>query len=493
VKEILQSKYSPLFIAGLALVIICSWFSIGFYQADEHFQILEFCNYKMGHSPATDLCWEYQQKARASLLPGIAYLVGEVMNWCNLYNPFTLAFLLRLFTAIAGWFITSKMCLLLLPKLKNPVSERLLILMSFFLWFMPYLAVRFTPENVSGIILLYALYLILSIDEKTTAIYARYMAAGLFFGIAFFIRFQVAFAIGGFVAWSILINKTNWKYIMLLAISILMAIGINILIDHWFYRAWTFTPFNYYYANIIQHKAASFGVNPWWYYFYAFFIAAAPPISVILLILFFVGTFKNLKDSLLWVIIPFIVPHFFIGHKELRFLFPVTFIFTYCSALGLDYFLAKRSYRLIFKYVYPISLIICIPLLIYRTLIPAQVPINYCKFLYTNTPAKGNTLFVLNSDYDMTIYGLFSGIYKPPALKIIKMDSLKQISNYLNTTGIKSALFINKESTTFHDTVAGYRTTMVYCFFPSWVLKFDVNNWEERSSIWKIYQFTKIE
>ena len=101
-KEILKSKYSRFLLAGLVLNILCAWFSAGFHHADEHFQILEFSNYKMGYTPEIYMPWEFKQKMRAAFLPGIGYVIGEAMtNWCRLYNPFILAFLLRLLTGVA--------------------------------------------------------------------------------------------------------------------------------------------------------------------------------------------------------------------------------------------------------------------------------------------------------------------------------------------------------------------------------------------------------
>jgi GPI mannosyltransferase 3 len=493
VKELIKSKYSPLFIAGLVLVVICAWFSTGFHQADEHFQILEFCNYKLGYSAASDLAWEFQQKVRASLLPGIAYFIAKAMKGCGLYDPFILAFLLRLFTAVISWFITCKFCLLLLPKFKTPKAERLFILMCFFLWFIPYITVRFTPENISGIVLLYGIYSILSINEKTTNTHVRYILAGLLFGISFFIRAQMCFAIVGFVAWLMFVNKIKWKNLLLMATAITAAIGTNILIDYWFYGAWTLTPFNYYYANIVKHIAADFGTNPWWFYFTDFIIKVVPPLSVLLLIMFFIGLYKNVRDPFVWIFIPFFILHCFIGHKEIRFLFPVTFIFLYITSLGFDYFIAKNYYPKIYKYVYVLSLIVSIPLLLYRTFTPANISVSYFKYLYYSVPSNNTTLFFLHDTRDYSMYGLRQSFYRDPKLKAIAVDSMSQIDRYLQANQPESVYLLNKSTLDSAEKIKGYTIEMVYCFFPSWIAKLDFNKWEERSQIWSIYRFTKIK
>jgi GPI mannosyltransferase 3 len=371
-KEIITSKYNRYLLAGLALTVLCAWFSKGFYYPDERYQVLEFCNFKMGN-PAAVLPWEFFMKVRAALLPVIAFVFATILNLVGLYNQITLAFVLRLFAGITAWFITCRFCLLLLSKFKTQGGKVVLIVMSLFLWFMPFLMVRFTVENVSGIVFLYGLYPILIINKQTANIFQRYLIAGLWFGITLFIRVQMVFAIAGFVAWLIFIRKTKWKNIVAIGISIVAAIGLNVLIDRWFYGSWVFTPYNYYYANVVKHVAADFGVRPFWFYFSEFITKGFPVISVLLLLLFIIGAFKNPKTPLLWIFIPFFLAHCLVEHKELRFLFPMTFIFIYIASQGFDYLLTIKTYQKFHKYVFIILILLCVPLLAYRTFIPAPI------------------------------------------------------------------------------------------------------------------------
>ncbi len=59
-----------------------------------------------------------------------------------------------------------------------------------------------------------------------------------------------------------------------MALSALVAIGLNILLDSKFYGEPTFTPFNNYFQNITLHKAEGYGSYPWWYYIVEFTIRA---------------------------------------------------------------------------------------------------------------------------------------------------------------------------------------------------------------------------
>jgi len=175
----------------------------------------------------------------------------------------------------------------------------------------------------------------------------------------------------------------------------------------------------------------------------------------------------------------------------LRFLFSVVILFIYISALGFDYFLTKTFYKKTHKYVYAISLIICIPLLLYRTFSPAYTYVGYFRYLYNNAPVKNTILFNLHKDFDGSMYNLKSGFYGNDNLNTIAIDSTPQIKNYLLANQPESVLFLSKEGANFNMNVNGYKTEMVYCSYPSWVLKYNINHWEERSQIWGIYKFTK--
>src|SRR5579872_3319625 len=103
-KEIIKSEYSRFFFVGLLFHLLCAWFSNGYNHPDEHFRVLEFCNYKLGLSPASALPWEFHNKMRPALLPYCIYAVAKLFQWMGMYNPFTVVFILRLLTGIAAWF-----------------------------------------------------------------------------------------------------------------------------------------------------------------------------------------------------------------------------------------------------------------------------------------------------------------------------------------------------------------------------------------------------
>ncbi len=502
-KQIIKSEYSKLFIAGLLINIVCAWFSNGFYHYDEHFQILEFCNYKLGLLPASEVPWELKYKVRSTILPYIVYAFTKALVWIGVNSPFTVIFLIRLLTGIAAWWVTSNICLLLIPKMKTQAGKKLLILMSMFLWFVPFLNVRFSAENIAGLSFLYGLYFILrSVDSpKKSAL--DFIWAGLFFGLSSFIRVQLIFAIGGLLVWVFFIKKTEWKYLLIITFSALVAVGINYLLDWMFYGTPVFTPFNYFYANIVLHRAEHFGTSPWWFYIEEYIIKLAPPLSVFLLIFFLIGIYNYYSNPMVLAIVPFILAHFFVSHKEWRFMFPVANLFIYVCALGLDHLVymypawfkrwtANKSNLKILKYIYAVSVLINIPFLIYRTLIPAEASVNYCKYLYYNAIGSPPVIFILRNTSDYTMTANNASFYKSPRIKIVSVQNLNDISDYLHTNKLESAYYIDKTKSGLTYQVPGYIRKNEYCIYPDWLLNWNINNWQNRTQLWFIYKFTRI-
>ena len=144
-------------------------------------------------------------------------------------------------------------------------------------------------------------------------------------GFSFLFRYQAGFMIVGFAAWLLFIEKEKLKYLITFSLVILSIIGAGVLVDIWFYGEFTFSAYNYFYENIMLNKAQDYGVDPWWSYITAFIERAIPPFSILFLGAFGILFYFKWKNPLTWVLVPFILIHFVLSHKELRFLFPMVY------------------------------------------------------------------------------------------------------------------------------------------------------------------------
>lgn len=188
--------------AGAVLCAIAAWCTIGYHNPDEHTQVWEFANYKLGNVPASDLSWEFPAQMRPGLQPFLAYCSVLGASAVGIANPFAQAFLMRLLCGAAAMFVYWKWCKWLERDLRNAASVRWMRIGLLFFWLMPYLNVRFTSENTSAICFFGGLLLLARGLENQKNKFGWDLAwAGLLLGLSFFFRYQIAFAGIGLGAW----------------------------------------------------------------------------------------------------------------------------------------------------------------------------------------------------------------------------------------------------------------------------------------------------
>lgn len=482
-----MNKYAVWYWSGLVVFIITAIFSSGYHNHDEHFQVLEFCNYKLGLSPASDLPWEFEAKIRPAIQPFIAYSLANVLSTLGIYNPFTLALLLRIFMAIFSWVVITRLLKLLLPGFSTERGKLLFVLCSMLLWFVPYISVRFSAESFSGVLFCFAAYNILLPNQQSGKRYGQLLVAGALLGFAWYARVQLGLALVGMAIWIMFVAKWQFRYYSVMLLSFMAAVGVCVCADYWLYHEWVFTPYRYFDVNILHSKAAEFGVSPWWGYFELFIMNGVPPISIVLLVLFFRGVWKKPLHLFTLCCLTFTIGHFLIGHKEMRFLFPMIIPFIYIVSIGIDSLLQLQKTKL-----YTIGLKVLvfmnIVLLIYRGLSPAQDMVNFYKYMYkqARTSATDSTILYSVGSSPYNVITLNVNFYKHPQLTIKVIDSISQIptsTQYANTYFFSPRL-LDAEVT------KRYGMTPVYSTLPAWLRNFNFNNWQERTKISTLYKLS---
>ncbi|MNK48939.1 Alg9-like mannosyltransferase family protein [compost metagenome] len=305
-------------ITYLAILIftLSAVFSTGYHHADEHYQIIEFAQFKMGVNAASDLAWEYAAQIRPAIQPTITYGLFKIFNGIGLADPYLKMMLLRILTGLLAVFCINKFVKSQL-KDNNIRGANIYLLLSFFLVFLPYINVRYASETYSGLIFLSVITVYFS-DHKN-----KFLFIGLLMGFCFLFRFQTAFLSAGFIAWLIIIERCRFKEILKLFYGAISVLILGILIDYWFYGSLVFTFLNYFQINILQDVASNYGVSSWDYYIIEIFKVATPPIALVIFVSFLILLVLKPKDYIVWISIPFLIVHFATPHKELRFIFPL--------------------------------------------------------------------------------------------------------------------------------------------------------------------------
>lgn len=292
--------------------------SSGYHQEDEHYQIVGFAEYKLGNT--NEISWEYKQRIRSAVQPMLCMGIFCLLRFLHITDPFILALFLRLLTCVLSIIIIAFFVNTCLPDLKEKYWIWFLGV-SYFLWFLPYINVRFSSESWSGLFFLLSVALVqYSWDQKKIF---KHILIGLVIGLAILFRFQALSLAFGLLSWCFFVGKIKGKPFLLVITSLLAVIFIGILIDSWFYQKLTFSLYNYVEINVLKDVASFFGRLPW--YYILLYIVKAPiyPIGVLILSSIVVLTYRNPKSIYVWCIIPFLFIHFLTPHKELRFLFPI--------------------------------------------------------------------------------------------------------------------------------------------------------------------------
>ena len=88
---------------ALLVHLAAIWFTLGFMQEDEHFQILEFAGLKLGWTQPQLLPWEFASRIRPALQP---IMVLATSRFFSLLNPYIIALIFRFFAGIFGWAVS---------------------------------------------------------------------------------------------------------------------------------------------------------------------------------------------------------------------------------------------------------------------------------------------------------------------------------------------------------------------------------------------------
>ncbi|MBC7425701.1 MAG: hypothetical protein H7321_04115 [Bacteroidia bacterium] len=310
---------NKIIIVGILLHIIAAIFSVGHYHPDEHFQILEFAGFKAGISPASDLAWEFHNAIRPALQPLAAFIFYEALGLFGKPDPFIWVMVLRFFSVTLSIAAAAMVYKTFIKGKMNEKAEIVFWAFTLLFWCMPYTNARFSSENISGSLFAMSIAAFPYTSKKTRSV----ILAGLLAGLSLVVRYQFAFMIAGFGLWIIIFGKFSLRQILIYSFSVIFVLLAGVIIDYWFYGKWVFTLWEYFSVNIIQNKAAEFGIEPWYYYFSDGINKFFLPFGILILYAFALLVTKKKKHVLTWILLPFLLGHIAVGHKELRFVFPL--------------------------------------------------------------------------------------------------------------------------------------------------------------------------
>lgn len=472
----------------LLLYSVGAWFSTGFHHFDEHFQIIEFAQYKMGLNVANDLTWEFHERMRPALQPALAYAGLQTMKAVDITDPFFQMFLFRWLTALLSLWAALLFFKKFSGRLATEQHKNWFWLLNLGLWMLVFSRLRFSSEAWSALGMLVGLVLVT--DEKR---HGRLLLGGLLLGLSFVFRFQAGIFVFGLGAWMLFIQKNSWKELGLAFSGISLAILLGVVADRWFYDEWVFTPWHYLDLNIIQDKVSNFGVSPWYQYFVDLLLYGIPPFSIVLLLFGLLYPIFFPKSPVAWAVIPFVLLHIAVGHKEARFLFPaVAFLPWMAVAVAAKLperfsgtkWLVKPIWARLFWGFNAVALAI----IVFK---PAEANMGLYKYLYHNY-AGSKTLILGLNDIPYEHENLQVRFFRDTlwTRQRLDIDSTINSADYKNTLvtvnhalpydSAKLVALVGEEA----------RISPLYRDMPAWMMLLEYKGWYRRSDKWHVYQYS---
>ena len=460
-------------ILGFAIHSLATWFNIGFYSQDEHFQILSPVEYLLGINNDFRIdIWEFSEeyKIRPWFQSYIFYYIIIFLKFININNPFIWVFVIKLlcsflaFISLIYFYITFKN-----KFFKDTKFNRFFIIL-FCLY--PFLHSRTSSENLGMTFFVFGFifleYLLNNKFKNNNLIFS--ILTGIFFGLAIITRYQLVIFVIGCYLWVILfsLNYKNIKLLFVVGFSIIFILFVGLVFDYYGYQQINITYYRYFYTNFLDGMLDFFGKEPWWYYFIEIIKTYIPPIGFLFLISFMVMIFRKFNHIIIFVSFFYLLIFTLIGHKELRFLFPLFFFtpFIICALLDLLKNINLIKYILIF-----FNLIY----LFFLSFIPATEQVKIYEYIYNN---KIENNIYYNDDNPYLIADLNPKLYTShlPAISKFNKDNIKDeyylilrdyniLNDILNTSSCKKIysvypVFINRNPNWQKHKINWY---IVYC------------------------------
>lgn len=469
-------------IIGFLLLLIAGYFSVGFNQSDEHFQILEFAGMKLGFSPPADLAWEYHYQMRSALQPALAYAVHRALAALGEESPFATALVLRWLSALLSFAAMLAVYRLYRDRLADPRLRYAYLLLCFGLWFHVFNGVRFSAENWSGrlFVLGFVLALLPQYRHRTGAL----LGAGLLLGLSFGVRPQAGLLVLGFGLWLLLVERASWRRLLALATGGVAALALGAVLDRWLYGNWTITAWNYFDLNLLQNKVAEFGLAPWHFYLSAVIKRAAPPLGLVLIPGVVLGLLARPRSAVAWTCIPFLSVHLWLSRQEVRFLYPiigfVPILLVWAAeriqSVLTGEWLRSRAFR-VGGWILVLTNGVMLLVACFR---PATSEVNVYQYIYDAYHPQPITLYGVRHDpYRLALDVQF---YRSPQLRFRELPNAAA----LDTVSASRFLLITKDAADAKR-IAGQKT-LLYQTYPRWFRAIDFNDWQSRTQQYFLYE-----
>jgi GPI mannosyltransferase 3 len=468
-------------LVSLFFHILAAVFSTGFHHFDEHFQIYEFLNFKLGNIPSGDLAWEYREKIRPWFQIFNYWVIHQGLSAVGVSSPFVMAFFFRLATSLFGWGALVSLYPVIRYWFKEVKFQKLAWAMVHLSWFIPYIQVRTSSESfgISFFLLGFSLFMNCVHNQKHSA-WDSFLA-GIFFGLSYLSRFQMALPIAFLWFWAVSFRRDLARDLFQFAIAIVLIIGVGFVYDFWGYGVWSFSLWHYFRTNFLEGIMGSVQQYPWYWYLRWSFLRGIPPVALPLILATLWGWWRYRKHPLTWITFPLFAFHSWVGHKELRYIYPAIVVCPFYLVYWLqdhrekvEVLWQKRWVRGLTKFVIGVNFLF----LFISSMRPANPSVKFYQYLYNHPEIK--EIYALHES-PYTMLGLPISFYKPSYLKDYVLKDENEISFE------KGQYFFFNRGHHIIKWEKDERCQIKFMAYPRWSLNYNIGNWLSRSRVWSLF------
>ncbi len=323
-------RRAQVFVVGwLVVAALSSLLIYGAHHADELGQVSAFYLLKAGVMDVASMPWEYPQRMRPWLQPGLYYVLFGWFVQPVTADGYPHLLLERAALIVQLLLLTGAVWMLRPLLLAAPLTskrQRLAAACWALTWFAPAMLVRHSSEAFATVLWAASAAVWWRVETGRGRPETLGIASGLLAGLSVWGRFQLGLLIAPFwlARWFDRKSTRPDRALVGFAFGILVAVGLGVATDSWGYGELTLSPWRYFAANVLEDRASGFGVSPWHRY-----IGDVTTLTLNPLIWAWFGwaawvTRRSaFYRSLSIGIATFVLAHSAIPHKEARFLLPL--------------------------------------------------------------------------------------------------------------------------------------------------------------------------
>ncbi|MCL2039393.1 MAG: glycosyltransferase family 39 protein [Bacteroidetes bacterium] len=336
IKQIAKENYSknPLIVIILIAIVprlVAVFFAKGYGMHDDHFWAVQYMQNALDN-------FDYVNSIKPDILlyPFMQFFTFWICELFNIFDPQAKMYIVRFFHSINSLlivFLGYKITLQISTE-KNAKCVGMILAL---LWIFPYMGVRNLVEAFVIFPVLAGIYYVLKGNNLEGSNNKFYIIAGIFLGIAFCMRFQIAFIPFG-LGLAMLYQKQFKSFFILTISAILVSVLLLSIPEYIFWGK----PFISLITALDVKDLASFPTSPWYMITLLIIGVLIPPMSLFWLL----GYFRNWKKHLI-LFLPvffFLVFHSIFPNKQERFILTIIPLFIIVCVTGWNDFIEQSKW-----------------------------------------------------------------------------------------------------------------------------------------------------